>query len=179
MEVAVDSTLIKIKGFVGAPESARKKGALQYFFVNGRYMRHAYFAKAVQEAFANIVPAGEQVPFFLCLNVEPSRIDVNIHPTKTEIKFEDEPGLWKIILAAVRESLGRFNVAPGLDFSLDDMPEIPVMDIAAAGDRAPVAAPTVSYDPTYNPFKRMRPNIGKPIIPIGKNCTKVLKRCLM
>ena len=161
VEVAVDSTLIKIKGFVGAPESARKKGALQYFFVNGRYMRHAYFAKAVQEAFANIVPAGEQVPFFLCLNVEPSRIDVNIHPTKTEIKFEDEPGLWKIILAAVRESLGRFNVAPGLDFSLDDMPEIPVMDIAAAGDRAPVAAPTVSYDPTYNPFKKNVPEYRK------------------
>lgn len=161
VEVAVDSTLIKIKGFVGAPESARKKGALQYFFVNGRYMRHAYFAKAVQEAFANIVPAGEQVPFFLCLNVEPSRIDVNIHPTKTEIKFEDEPGLWKIILAAVRESLGRFNVAPGLDFSLDDMPEIPVMDIAAAGDRAPVAAPTVSYDPNYNPFKKNAPEYRK------------------
>lgn len=161
VEVSVDSTLIKIKGFVGAPESARKKGALQYFFVNGRYMRHAYFAKAVQEAFVNIVPAGEQVPFFLCFNVEPARIDVNIHPTKTEIKFEDEPGLWKIILAAVRESLGRFNVAPGLDFTLDDMPEIPVMDVSTAGDRAPVTAPTVSYDPTYNPFKKNAPEYRK------------------
>ena len=161
VEVAVDSTLIKIKGFVGAPESARKKGALQYFFVNGRYMRHAYFAKAVQEAFANIVPAGEQVPFFLCLNVEPSRIDVNIHPTKTEIKFEDEPSLWKIILAAVRESLGRFNVAPGLDFMSDDIPEIPVMDMAGMGERAPVSAPKVSYDPTYNPFKKIAPEYRK------------------
>lgn len=161
VEVSVDSTLIKIKGFVGAPESARKKGALQYFFVNGRYMRHAYFAKAVQEAFANIVPAGEQVPFFLCFNVEPSHIDVNIHPTKTEIKFEDEPSLWKIILAAVRESLGRFNVAPGLDFSLDDMPEIPVMDVVAAGDRLPVSAPKVSYDPSYNPFKKNAPDYRK------------------
>lgn len=161
VEVAVDSTLIKIKGFVGAPESARKKGALQYFFVNGRYMRHAYFAKAVQEAFVNLIPAGEQVPFFLCLNVEPSRIDVNIHPTKTEIKFEDEPSLWKIILAAVRESLGRFNVAPGLDFCSDDIPDIPVMDIAGGDECAPISAPKVAYDPTYNPFKKNVPEYRK------------------
>ncbi len=156
VEVAVDSTLIKIKGFVGAPESARKKGVLQYFFVNGRYMRHAYFAKAVQEAFQNIIPAGEQVPFFLCLNVEPARIDVNIHPTKTEIKFEDESSLWKIIHAAVRESLGRFNVVPGLDFSAEDIPDIPVMDFGGE-ERAPVSAPKVNYDPTYNPFKKNAP----------------------
>lgn len=156
VEVAVDSTLIKIKGFVGAPESARKKGALQYFFVNGRYMRHAYFAKAVQEAFLNLIPAGEQVPFFLCLNVEPSRIDVNIHPTKTEIKFEDESSLWKIIHAAVRESLGRFNVVPGLDFSAEDIPDIPVMNLGGE-ERAPISAPKVNYDPTYNPFKKITP----------------------
>ncbi len=157
VEVAVDSTLIKIKGFVGGPESARKKGVLQYFFVNGRYMRHAYFSKAVQEAFVNLIPAGEQVPFFLCLNVEPSRIDVNIHPTKTEIKFEDETSLWKIIHAAVRESLGRFNVVPGLDFCSDEIPEIPVMNISGGEDRAPVSAPKVNYDPTYNPFKKIAP----------------------
>ncbi|MBQ8542244.1 MAG: DNA mismatch repair endonuclease MutL [Bacteroidaceae bacterium] len=161
VEVSVDSTLIRIKGFVGAPESARKKGVLQYFFVNGRYMRHSYFAKAVQEAFVNIVPAGEQVPFFLCLNVEPSRIDVNIHPTKTEIKFEDEPSLWKIILAAVRESLGRFNVAPGLDFGSEDIPEIPTMDFSAGEERASVSAPKVTYDPTYNPFKKVAPEYRK------------------
>lgn len=157
VEVAVDSTLIKIKGFVGGPESARKKGVLQYFFVNGRYMRHAYFSKAIQEAFVNLIPAGEQVPFFLCLNVEPSRIDVNIHPTKTEIKFEDEASLWKIIHAAVRESLGRFNVAPGLDFCSDEMLEIPVMDMSGSEERASVSAPKVNYDPTYNPFKKIAP----------------------
>ncbi len=161
VEVSVDSTLIKIKGFVGAPESARKKGALQYFFVNGRYMRHAYFAKAVQEAYNNLIPQGEQVPFFLCINVEPSRIDVNIHPTKTEIKFEDEPILWKIILAAVRESLGRFNVAPGLDFGSDEVPDIPVMEMFGNGSQAPVSAPEVSYDPTYNPFKKNAPDYRK------------------
>lgn len=161
LEVSVDSTLVNIKGYVGLPESARKKGALQYFFVNGRYMRHSYFAKAVQEAYANLVPAGEQVPFFLCLGVEPSRIDVNIHPTKTEIKFEDEPNLWKIILAAVREALGRFNVAPGLDFNSDDMPDIPVMEQLGQEERAAISAPKISYDPSYNPFKKNAPEYRK------------------
>ena len=157
IEVAVDSTLINIKGFVGAPESARKKGALQYFFVNGRYMRHPYFAKAVAEAYGEIIPQGEQVPFFLCLEVEPSRIDVNIHPTKTEIKFEDESNLWKIISAAVKEALGRFNATPSLDFDDEMMPEIPVMDFSSVS-AAPVSAPKVSYNPSYNPFSRHKPD---------------------
>ena len=164
LEVSLDSTLIRVKGFVGAPESSRKKGAQQYFFVNGRYMRHPYFAKAVQEAYANIIPQGEQVPFFLCLNVEPSRIDVNIHPTKTEIKFEDESSLWQILAAAVRESLGRFNAAPALDFDSDDfpeLPEIPVMEAMSDSERASVSAPKVKYDPSYNPFKKNAPDYRK------------------
>ena len=156
IDVAVESSLVNIKGFVGAPESARKKGALQYFFVNGRYMRHPYFAKAVAEAYGEIIPQGEQVPFFLCLDVDPSRIDVNIHPTKTEIKFEDESNLWKIISAAVKESLGRYNAAPSLEFDDDVMPEIPVMDFSS-GAAAPVSAPKVSYNPSYNPFSRCKP----------------------
>ena len=155
IDVAVESTLINVKGFVGAPESARKKGALQFFFVNGRYMRHPYFAKAVAEAYGEIIPQGEQVPFFLCFDVDPSRIDVNIHPTKTEIKFEDESNLWKIISAAVKESLGRFNAAPSLDFDDDAMPEIPVMDFSSSGN-APVTAPKVSYNPGYNPFAKYK-----------------------
>ena len=157
IEVEVESTLINIKGFVGAPESARKKGVLQYFFVNGRYMRHPYFAKAVAEAYGEIIPQGEQVPFFLCFDVDPSRIDVNIHPTKTEIKFEDEANLWKIISAAVKEALGRYNAAPSLDFDDEVMPEIPVMDYSA-GAGAPVSAPKVSYNPSYNPFSKFKPD---------------------
>ena len=156
IDVAVESSLINIKGFVGAPESSRKKGALQYFFVNGRYMRHPYFAKAVAEAYGEIIPQGEQVPFFLCFDVDPSRIDVNIHPTKTEIKFEDESNLWKIVSAAVKEALGRFNAAPSLDFDDDVMPEIPVMDFSS-DSMAPVSAPKVSYNPGYNPFSKYKP----------------------
>ena len=156
IEVGVASTLINVKGFVGAPESARKKGALQFFFVNGRYMRHPYFAKAVLEAYGEIIPQGEQVPFFLSLDVDPSRIDVNIHPTKTEIKFEDESSLWKIISAAVRESLGRFNAAPSLGFDDDDIPDIPVMDLSGPSG-TPVSAPKISYKSDYNPFKNRTP----------------------
>lgn len=161
IEVDVMSSLINIKGFVGAPESARKKGALQYFFVNGRYMRHPYFAKAVAEAYGDIIPQGEQVPFFLSFDVDPSRIDVNIHPTKTEIKFEDEFSLWKIISAAVKESLGRFNAAPSLDFDDDAIPDIPVMDFST-DNSAPVSAPKVSYTPGYNPFNKHMPDYRNP-----------------
>lgn len=153
VEVGISSSLINIKGFAGAPESARKKGAQQFFFVNGRYMRHPYFAKAVLEAYGEVIPQGESVPFFLMLEVDPSRIDVNIHPTKTEIKFEDESSLWKIISAAVRESLGRVNATPSLGFNDDDFPEIPVMDVCDTGN-APVTAPKISYNPAYNPFKK-------------------------
>ena len=160
VEVEVVTPLINIKGFVGTPESARKKGALQYFFVNGRYMRHPYFAKAVNSAFEDIIPQGEQVPFFLCIDVEPSRIDVNIHPTKTEIKFENESDLWKIISAAVREALGRFNATPSLDFDDDNIPDIPVMDISGT-ENTPVSAPRVSYNPGYNPFKNRMPDYRK------------------
>ena len=148
IEVSVKSSMINISGFVGTPESARKKGALQYFFVNGRYMRHPYFAKAILEAYSQLIPAGEMVPFFLCLEVAPEKIDVNIHPTKTEIKFEDEQNIWQILSAAVRESLGRFNAMPGLDFEMGDIPEIPVFE---DNNRA-VSAPKVSYNPNYNPF---------------------------
>lgn len=159
IEVGVSSSLIDVKGFVGAPESARKKGVLQYFFINGRYMRHPYFSKAVAEAYGEIIPQGEQVPFFLSLSVDPSRIDVNIHPTKTEIKFEDESSLWKIICAAVRESLGRFNATPSLGFDDDEIPDIPVMDMS--GDAVlPVSAPKISYTPNYNPFKNKTPDSG-------------------
>ena len=161
IEVNVSSSLINIKGFVGAPESARKKGALQYFFVNGRYMRHPYFAKAVAEAYGEIIPQGESVPFFLCFDVDPSRIDVNIHPTKTEIKFEDESSLWKIISAAVKEALGRFNATPSLDFDDDAIPDIPVLDFSSE-ERVPVSAPKLSYTPGYNPFNKYMPDYRNP-----------------
>ena len=150
IEVNVKSSMINISGFVGTPESARKKGALQYFFVNGRYMRHPYFAKAILEAYSQLIPAGEMVPFFVCLEVAPEKIDVNIHPTKTEIKFEDEQAIWQILMASVREVLGRSNIAPSIDFDVADCPDIPVFPVGSLPPQQP--RPTV--DTNYNPFKQ-------------------------
>ncbi len=146
--VDVNTTLVNIAGFVGRPESSRKKGVHQYFFVNGRYMRHAYFAKAVAEAFNGLIPEGEQIPFFLYLTIDPANIDVNISPTKTEVKFENEPAIWQIINAGIRESLGKFYAVPTIDFDNAQTTEIPVMDAS----RNSVAPPKVTVDTSYNPF---------------------------
>ena len=151
LAVDVETSLVRLHGFVGKPESARKKGAHQYFFVNGRYMRHPYFHKAVMEAFDKLVPVGEQVPYFLYFEVDPSNIDVNIHPTKTEIKFENELAVWQIVVAAVRESLGRFSAVPTIDFDMEGAPEIPVFGNAFSP--VSVEAPRVDVNPDFNPFK--------------------------
>lgn len=147
--VDVDTSLVRITGFVGRPESSRKKGARQYFFVNGRYMRHPYFAKAVAEAFNGLVPEGEQVPYFLYLTIDPANIDVNISPTKTEIKFENEPAIWQIIHAGIKESLGRFSATPTIDFDNAQETEIPVMNMSEVKRVSP---PRITIDTAYNPF---------------------------
>ena len=146
--VEVKTTLINISGFVGVPSASRRKNAQQFFFVNGRYMRHPYFAKAVQTAYERLIPDGEQVPFFLNLEVAPEKIDVNIHPTKTEIKCEDETPIWQILLAAVREALGKHGVVPSLEFNTEGRPDIPVF--TPGGNDVP--APQIEVNPDYNPF---------------------------
>ncbi len=144
----VDTTLVKVSGFIAKPDSARRKGSHQYFFVNGRYMRHPYFHKAVMDAYEQLIPVGEQVSYFLYFDVDPENIDVNIHPTKTEIKFENEQAIWQILSAAVKESLGKFNAVPTIDFDTDDMPDIP-----AFGKQLPTEPPKVNFNADYNPFK--------------------------
>lgn len=148
LSVEVDTTLVKISGFIAKPETSRKKGAHQYFFVNGRYMRHPYFYKAITDAYEQLIPVGEQISFFLYFEVDPANIDVNIHPTKTEIKFENEQAIWQILSAAVKEALGRFNAIPSIDFDMEGMPDIPVI-----GADRPIAPPQVNIDRDYNPFK--------------------------
>ena len=108
LSLDTSTSLVKISGYVGRPESARKRGALQYFFVNGRYMRHPYFHKAVTICYENLVPVGEMPNYFINLTVEPETIDVNIHPTKSEIKFENEQPIWQILSASVKEALGKY-----------------------------------------------------------------------
>lgn len=143
----IDTTMCRITGFVGKPESARKKGAHQYFFVNGRYMKHPYFHKAVMTAYERLVPEGEQIPYFIYFTVEPENIDVNIHPTKTEIKFENESTIWQILAAAVKDAVGMFNDVTAIEFDTEGQPDIP-----ALGEEGGVEAPRLQYDPSYNPF---------------------------
>lgn len=148
LTVEVNTTMVKVSGFVGRPETSRKKGAHQYFFVNGRYMRHPYFHKAVMDAYEHLIPVGEQISYFLYFEVAPANIDVNIHPTKTEIKFENEQAIWQILSAAVKESLGKFNAVPSIDFDTEDMPDIPAFE-----QNRPPEPPKVHYDSSFNPFK--------------------------
>lgn len=148
LEVEVDTSIIKIKGYIAKPEAARKKGYHQYFFINGRYMKHPYFHRAITDAYEHIIPVGEQISYFLYMEVEPSTIDVNIHPTKTEIKFENEQSIWQILSSTVKESLGKFSIMPSIDFDTADMPDIPPIT-----NEQYFAPPKVHYNPDYNPFK--------------------------
>ena len=149
LPIEVDTALCRITGFVGKPESAKKKCTQNFFFVNGRYMRHPYFHKAVAGAFDRLIPQGMTVPYFIYFEVSASDIDVNIHPTKTEIKFENEQGIWQILSAAVKDAIGRFCDVPAIDFDTEGRPDIPVFTPQNGG----MEMPKVSYNPSYNPFK--------------------------
>lgn len=149
LSLDVDTTMVRISGFVARPESARKKGARQYFFVNGRYMRHPYFHKAIMDAYEHLIPVGEQVSYFIYFDVDPGNIDVNIHPTKTEIKFENEQAIWQILAAAVKETLGKFNAVPSIDFDTEGMPDIPAFE---SSPYAGIQPPKTTYNLDYNPF---------------------------
>lgn len=146
--IDIETNLAKITGFIGTPESARKTRALQYFFVNGRYMRHPYFAKAVTSAYEHLIPTGESPNFFIYFDVDPSTIDVNIHPTKTEIKFENEQPIWQILAATVKEALGKSNQVPTIDFDTDGAIDIPIHNPEKKFDQ-----PQINVNPAYNPFK--------------------------
>ena len=149
LPVNIETTLVKVQGYVGKPENARKRNALQFMFVNGRFMRHPYFHKAVMTAYDQLIPEGEQPNYFLRFVVDPQAIDVNIHPTKTEIKFEDEMPIWQILAAGVKETLGRFSEVPSIDFDTQDAPSIP-----AYSSHLEVHHPDIEMDPAYNPFKK-------------------------
>jgi len=143
------TTLLSIKGFVGKPESARKTTGEQFFFVNNRYMRHPYFHKAVMRAYEKILPPDTYPSYFLFLNTDPANIDVNIHPTKTEIKFENEQAIFQIIQAAVKESLGKSSAMPSIDFESSDVIDIPVLR-----KDTEINAPYVEINQSFNPFDK-------------------------
>lgn len=147
LPIEVETSLVSISGYVGKPESSKKKGSHQYFFVNGRYMRHPYFHSAVMKAFENLIPVGEHVSYFIYFAVEPSTIDVNVHPTKTEIKFDNEQPIWQVLSATVKETIGKFSNVPMIDFDVEGRPNIPVMNSSSDLPGMPKLSA-----PTYNPF---------------------------
>lgn len=151
LTVDAQSSLVTISGFVGRPDSAKKRGALQYFFVNGRFMKHPYFHKAVMQAYDQLIPPGEQPNYFIYFTLDPATIDVNIHPTKTEIKFENEQPIWQILMAATREALAKSSAIPTIDFDVEDAIDIPVYNPVKEADG--YKTPTVQLDSGYNPFK--------------------------
>lgn len=152
LPVSTETELVSISGYVGTPESAKKKNAQQFFITNSRFMRHPYFAKAIQTAYERLIPEGYAVPFFITLDLDPAQIDVNVHPTKTEIKFTDEQEIWQILLVAVREALGKHNAIPSLDFTATRQPDIPSFAPASAPQ-----PPSLHLKDGYNPFHSAAP----------------------
>jgi DNA mismatch repair protein MutL len=150
-----ETSLITIKGFIGKPENARRTYGEQFFFVNNRYMKHPYFHKAVVEAYQNILPTEAIPSYFIFMEADPASIDINIHPTKTEIKFEDERSIWKILLASVREALGRFNIVPSLDFENEALIDIPVRSSSGIIPDQP----GIEINTRYNPFEGEQNNV--------------------
>ncbi len=145
--VQEETEIVTIQGFVGKPEFAKKNKSEQFFFVNDRYIKSGYLHHAVMNAYDGLLPNGAQPSYFIYLNVPPNTIDINIHPTKTEIKFDDEQALYAILRSAIKHSLGQFNVAPALDFDRD-----PNLDTPYEYQNKNAEYPTVQVDRTYNPF---------------------------
>ena len=155
LSVNVETALCRITGFVAKPEAARKKGVAECFFVNGRFMKHPYFHKAVQQAYDRLIPAGMHVPYLIYFEVSPADIDVNIHPTKTEIKFENEQAIWQILTAAVKDAIGQFCEIPQIDFDTEGRPDIPVYNQNSqnTSDAQGIpSSPRTPGNPSYNPF---------------------------
>ena len=150
-----ETDIVKLTGFIGKPETAKKTRGSQFFFVNKRFFKSSYFNHAVLKAFEGLIPEKTHPTYFIFLEVDPAKIDVNIHPTKTEIKFEEERFIYSILLSTIRQSLGMFNLMPSLDFELET-----AFDLPAGFNKQPVVEPTIQVDPNFNPFKPQA-NSGK------------------
>jgi DNA mismatch repair protein MutL len=148
INLETETDLITIRGFIGKPENARRTYGEQFFFVNNRFMKHPYFHKAVVEAYQNILPSEAIPSYFIYMEADPASIDINIHPTKTEIKFEDERAIWQILMASVKEGLGRYNIVPSINFESSGLIDIPIM----GSGRILPEQPQIRINNAYNPF---------------------------
>ncbi|MBN2166386.1 MAG: DNA mismatch repair endonuclease MutL [Marinilabiliaceae bacterium] len=156
--INTDTPLIKLTGFIGKPEASRKTMGDQFFFVNNRFIRHPYLHKAITEGYDNLISHDSIPIYFIYMDVDPQMIDINIHPTKTEIKFEDERSIWHILNAAIRESLGKFNFVPSIDFDTADIINIP----SGSDPEEEYQEPAIEINQEYNPF-----NTEKSATPYG------------
>ena len=160
--VNADTTLIQITGFIGKPEFAKKTYGEQFFFVNNRYIKQPYFHKAVVQAYQHILAPDAIPSYFIFLDIDPEKIDINIHPTKTEIKFEEEVAIWQILLAVVKESIGKYNLMPSLDFNKEGIIDIPVLR-----KETEIRLPGENFNSAFNPFETDTKEIYSP----GKEIT--------
>lgn len=153
VDLEADTSLLKLRGFVGRPDAARKMTGNQMFFVNGRFFRSAYLHKAVMKAYEDMIPEGMNPPYFIFLEIDPSSVDVNIHPTKTEIKFEDDSLIFQTIYACIKETLGRNSFNGSIDFETEGSVEFPQLGRSFEEYRGVSSSPKVEEDPLYNPFE--------------------------
>ena len=151
VDIGADTSVALISGFVGRPDAARKMLGNQYFFVNGRFFKSPYLHKAVMKAYENMIPDGYTPSYFIYMTIDPQAVDVNIHPTKTEIKFEDDSIIFQTLFACIREVLGRNSFGESIDFDREGMPEIPALG-SNFDEFRPVTEPQLEIDDTYNPF---------------------------
>ena len=152
VDITAHSSIADISGFIGRPQTARKTAGNQFFFVNGRFFRSGYLHKAVLNAYENLIPEGTSPSYLIFIETDPHGVDVNIHPTKTEVKFEDEQMLFQLLSASVRETLGRNSFRAGLNFETDKAVEIPQIG-RFYDEYRPVEAPGIEFDPDYDPFR--------------------------
>ena len=148
LEVEADTSIARIEGYIGRPAAAKKRNTEQYLFVNGRFFKSSYLTSAILKAYEKLIPENCQPSYFLFLTIDPGRIDVNVHPQKTEVKFADEEAVWQIINAAVRETLAKTGAVPLMDFDREGVVEIPVLQKGAV-----YSEPQAMSNSDYNPFR--------------------------
>ena len=154
VDLSADTSVVRVRGFVGRPDTARKTLGNQYFFVNGRFFRSAYLHKAVMKAYEEMIPDGVTPSYFIFLETDPHAIDVNIHPTKTEIKFEDDAVIFQILYACVKETLGRNSFGASIDFNTEGATPLPQLGDSFEQYKG-VSMPVIETDPAYDPFKEI------------------------
>ena len=145
--ISSETSLSQITGFVGTPESAKKTRGEQYFFVNGRFMKHPYYHRSVMDAYGRLLPSDTHPTYFIFFEVDPQSIDVNVHPQKVEIKFENERAIYPILMATVKEAIGKFSLSTQIDFDQENAPEIPVITA-----NTEVKVPSIKFNTSFNPF---------------------------